>query len=93
MGKKDWCRIPKPLFGVKYLQTLFLKDTHRANKSDMPMFVQIVMSSISIMKNGGVRWQERLEKTSLAQDWQKDFLKVPVNKNRNYWSVSVKSLD
>ena len=29
------------------------------------------------MKNGGVRWQEKLEKTSRVQDWQKDFLKVP----------------
>ena len=29
------------------------------------------------MKNGGVRWQEKLEKTSRVQEWQKDFLKIP----------------
>ena len=29
------------------------------------------------MKNGGVIWQEKLEKISLVQEWQKDLLKVP----------------
>lgn len=30
----------------------------------------------SLNNNGGYIWRERLEKTLLGQDWQKDFLKI-----------------